>query len=65
MNNLAHYREAKGFSQGELARRCGLDQGTISRVENGIRDFSGQEWKVIAKELECTVDELLGTNERK
>jgi transcriptional regulator with XRE-family HTH domain len=32
---LQEFREAKGWSQAELARRSGVPQPTISRIESG------------------------------
>ena len=29
-------REAKGWSQQQLAERLGVDQATVSRMENGV-----------------------------
>lgn len=60
MNRLKYYRERANLSQGGLAEKTGIEQSIISRVETGIRDLSGQRWKIIAKALGCTVDELLG-----
>ena len=60
MNRLKYYREKEDISQCELARRTGIDQGAISRTESGIRDLAGQEWKLVAEVLGCSVDELLG-----
>jgi transcriptional regulator with XRE-family HTH domain len=34
-NALRNLREAKGLTQQELARRTGLDQADISKIENG------------------------------
>ena len=34
-NRLKHYREAAGWSQGELARRLGVSRQTINAVESG------------------------------
>lgn len=60
MNNLKHYREKAGLSQGELAEKTGIEQSMISRAELGTRDLPGQKWKALAKALECSIDELLG-----
>lgn len=29
------FREANGWSQSDLGKRCGVDQATISRIERG------------------------------
>jgi transcriptional regulator with XRE-family HTH domain len=34
---LRALREARGLSQGELARRSKVDRGYLSRVENGLQ----------------------------
>jgi putative transcriptional regulator len=39
-NRLKHYREAKGWSQGELARRLGVSRQTINAVETDKYDPS-------------------------
>lgn len=60
MNNLRYYRQKAELTQTELSNRTGLEQSKLARVEAGGRDFKGQEWKLLAKELGCTIDELLG-----
>lgn len=60
MNNLRTYRERKGLSQAELGNRVGLSVAAICQIENGVRDTTGSRWKLIAKTLECSLDELLG-----
>ena len=60
MNNLRYYREKAGLSQYDLAEKTGIEQSLISRAEKGVKDLPGQRWKVMAKVLECTVDDLLG-----
>jgi putative transcriptional regulator len=39
-NRLKHYREAEGWSQGELARRLGVSRQTINAVETDKYDPS-------------------------
>ena len=39
-NRLKHYREAHGWSQGELARRLGVSRQTINAVETDKYDPS-------------------------
>lgn len=39
-NRLKHYRETKGWSQGELARRLGVSRQTINAVETDKYDPS-------------------------
>lgn len=33
-NNIKELRKARGWTQSELGRRCGIPQGTISAYEN-------------------------------
>jgi transcriptional regulator with XRE-family HTH domain len=37
---LAARREAKGFSQRELARRCGISAPYLCQIENGLKQPS-------------------------
>ena len=39
-NTLKHFREAQGWSQGELARRLGVSRQTINAVETDKYDPS-------------------------
>jgi putative transcriptional regulator len=39
-NRVKHYREAQGWSQGELARRLGVSRQTINAVETDKYDPS-------------------------
>lgn len=51
--NVKHYREAKGISQGELARMAMLKGGQpyISGIESGSRNLSIQSLERIAAAL--------------
>lgn len=60
MNKLEHYRLKRGMTQTELAEKSGILQTEISRAEKGVKDFKGQNWAILARALNCSVDELLG-----
>lgn len=53
-------REDKEMSLRELAERTLLDYAFLSRVENNLRTLTLQQAKVVARELGCTLDELVG-----
>lgn len=63
MNRLRYYRERAGMTQTELAEKSGVEQPEISKAEKGVKDLKGASWASIAKALDCSVDELLGTAE--
>jgi len=52
----ARYRE--GISQKELARRCGISQENISRMENGKRPIGVRVAKKLARVLRIDVELL-------
>ncbi len=55
-------REAKQWSQHDLAREAGLSQGFLSKVENGLLELSGDRLDKVAAVLGCPVT-LLVTDE--
>lgn len=57
-NRLKHYREAKGWSQGELARRLGVSRQTINAVETDKYDPSLPLALRMARLFEVAVPEL-------
>lgn len=59
-NNLKEIRERRGLTQAQLADRTGQTISSVCRVEKGTLDFPGRVWKVIARVLDCTMDDLLG-----
>lgn len=61
MNNLAHFRNKVGMTQIELAEKSGVLQTDISRAEKGVKDLKGRTWASLARVLECSIDELLGS----
>ncbi len=57
--SLRKQRESQNLSQGELARRMGVDPSYISTLEGGRRNISIQSLAKIASVLEIPVFELL------
>lgn len=55
-------REAKQWSQHDLARAAELSQGYLSKVENGLLELSGEKLDKVAEVLDCPVT-LLVTDE--
>jgi transcriptional regulator with XRE-family HTH domain len=46
-------RELQGFSQTELASRCGIPQSTISAIETGRVNLGVERAKALARALRC------------
>jgi Zn-dependent peptidase ImmA (M78 family)/DNA-binding XRE family transcriptional regulator len=44
-------RESRGITQGELADKISVTQGTISKIESGVLEVSDREWEKIAEVL--------------
>ena len=57
-NRLKHHREARGWSQGELARRLGVSRQTINAVETDKYDPSLPLALRMARLFEVAVPEL-------
>jgi transcriptional regulator with XRE-family HTH domain len=53
-------RKARRYTQRQLADIVGMDQGHISRLENGGKGVSMEHLQVLAKELGVTISHLLG-----
>lgn len=63
MTRLAELRNAARLSQQELARRSGVKQGVISMIESGETKYPRLDTAAkLARALNCTVDELIGTD---
>jgi ribosome-binding protein aMBF1 (putative translation factor) len=52
---LIALREAHGLTQAELAERCGIDQGDISRIERGATSPTARTLQRIADALDADV----------
>lgn len=58
--NLKKIREAKGLTQGELAKKSGISRITINRIENGTqKDIMVGNLNKLAIALECKVSDLI------
>lgn len=53
-------REYRGLSQGDLAKRSGLQPSAISHFETGTRKPSFDNLRLLADTLDVTTDYLLG-----
>jgi len=60
VDRIKEIRERRGYSQGELAKRCGMSASQIFRIESGRSTPSGDTVASIARELEVSSDYLLG-----
>ena len=50
---LVELRERQGWTQAELATRCGVDQGDISRIERGATSPTARTLQRIADALDA------------
>jgi len=58
---LRQARTLAGISQDELAQTTGIDQGRISRLENGFGKASEKERQALARALELPEELLFPT----
>lgn len=57
--NLKRLRNARGYTQSELANLCGLTKTYIGNVEQGTVNISLANLEAIANGLECSAEDLL------
>jgi transcriptional regulator with XRE-family HTH domain len=57
--NLKRLREARGYSQVQLARRCGVTKSYISKIEQYILNISVANLEVLCDALDCAPEDLL------
>jgi transcriptional regulator with XRE-family HTH domain len=60
---IRSFRKAKGYTQAELAEASGVDNMTISRLENGVRTPTIEHLLKLAGVLEVNASRLLGEGE--
>jgi putative transcriptional regulator len=58
MNRLREARDAKGWTQAELAARVGVSRKTVNTVENRVFTPSATLAIKLAKALELSVEQL-------
>ncbi len=56
---IRQVRKAKGWSQDELAKRCGISMSFLGHIERGTRIMSLETFVSICGALEADADELL------
>lgn len=64
MKRIKERREQTNMTQRELAEAVGVAVPTISMYENGKREPDGQTMARLASVLGCSVDYLLGVDEK-
>lgn len=62
--NLKTARTQAGLTQGELAKKVGVSQKTLSSWETGRTDPSIEETIKLCNALDCTIETLTGTKTR-
>lgn len=62
--NIRAVRKMKNITQTELAETLGVNQSYVSQIEKGVRPVSVAVLESIADVLGCSVDKLLGRDEK-
>lgn len=57
--NLKRLREARGYTQRDLANLCGLTKNYVSYIECATLNISLATLEALANGLDCTADDLL------
>jgi transcriptional regulator with XRE-family HTH domain len=57
--NLKRLRKARGYTQEQLSRRCGLNKGYVSKVEQELMNVGLANLEALATGLECCEADLL------
>lgn len=56
---IRQIRKAKGWSQDELAKKCGISMNFMGHIERGSRKMSLDTFTALCRELEADADALL------
>ena len=57
---IKRLRKEQGLSQEELAKRCNMTQGFLSKIENYFFDLTVSQIIIIARELKVNVIHVAG-----
>lgn len=57
--NIRRIREKLGLSQAYVAEQVGISQAMLCQIERGTKNPSLQVSAEIAKQLNCTVEDLI------
>ena len=57
--NIRRIREELGLSQAYVAEQVGISQAMLCQIERGTKNPSLQVSAEIAKQLNCTVEDLI------
>lgn len=63
MNRIKELRKLQKISQGELGKKLGVHQMTISRYENGEIQLPAEAITKLCEIFDCTSDFLLGISD--
>ena len=61
---LQDMRRSRGLTQREVATACGVNQSAVSSWESGSKTPSAKRLCKLAELLDCTVDEILQTEDK-
>lgn len=65
MNRIKDFRENAKLTQQQLSNILSIDRSTVAKWEAGDTMPRADKLPELAKVLECSIDELFTTNERK
>lgn len=64
MQRMKELRKSAGLTMRELGQKVGVTESTVSLYESGKREPSQTVLKALADALDCSVDYLLGVDEK-
>jgi transcriptional regulator with XRE-family HTH domain len=61
INKIINLREARDWSQKDLADRLNISKVTMNKIEHGVRKVTSSELKQLSEIFDVTTDYLLGS----